>query len=83
MFMLQSQKGLHLLQILTAGTTGVYAETMLSVPNPTQVVSMIQIGAQVLIAVVTAWAALRKAFQKPVVTVPAPPQDVQTFIDAE
>lgn len=67
--LLNSPKGLHLLQIVTAGVTGVYAETMLQVPGPDEIVHFIQVGAQLLIALVTCWATIRKALQKPLPTV--------------
>lgn len=67
MFMFQSNKTLHLLQIAATGLTGAYTETMLQVPTTDEIVHFIQIGAQVLIAVVTCIAAIRKAFQRPTV----------------
>lgn len=76
MFMFQSQKTTHLLQIMATGLAGGYAEIMLSVPTLNQVVAAIQVGAQVLIAVVTCIAAIRKAFQKPVIVPVKPIEDV-------
>lgn len=67
---------MHLLQILTAGAAGEYAQIQLQVPTTDEMVHFIQVGAQVLIAVVTCWAAVRKALQdlkKPPI---APAQDV-------
>lgn len=61
----------HLLHIGGAAVAGVGAESLVSSINPTQVVSVVQIVAQVVIAVVTAFAALRKAVQKPVIAAPA------------
>lgn len=76
MFMFQSQKTAHLLTIAGTGLAGSYAELMLQVPTASQVIAAIQVSAQVLIAVVTCIAAIRKAFQKPVVKAAATTTDV-------
>jgi ABC-type nickel/cobalt efflux system permease component RcnA len=57
-------KSLHLLQILSAGAAGEYAQIQLQMPTTDQLIHFIQVGAQVLIAVVTCWAAVRKALQE-------------------
>lgn len=57
-------KSLHLLQILSAGAAGEYAQIQLQMPTTDQLIHFIQVGAQVLIAVVTCWAAVRKAMQE-------------------
>lgn len=67
--MLGSEKVAHLLQIGAAGGGGMLAEVMINTPSASQVVTAIQVGAQVLIAVVTAFAAIKKALQKPQVVV--------------
>lgn len=77
MFMFQSQKLLHVTQILGTGTVGVYGEIMLATPSTDEIVHAIQVGAQVLIAVVTCIATIRKAFQKPTVIAPAQQENVQ------
>jgi hypothetical protein len=69
--MLNTPKGLHLLQIMSAGAAGSYAESTLQIPTSDQVVHLIQVGAQVLIALVTVWATARKALQE--LKSPVPP----------
>ena len=67
MFMFQGQKVGHMLQILTAGIAGEGTAALLQVPSTHDIITAIQVGAQVLIAIVTCVGVIRKTFQKPVV----------------
>lgn len=77
MFMFQSEKSGHMIQIVGTGLAGCYAELMLTTVTTSEIIAAIQVGAQVLIALVTCIAAIRKAMQKPTISIIQPNDHVQ------
>jgi hypothetical protein len=70
MFEMVTQKFNHLLHIGGTGVAGVLASNMVSDFDPQHAISIVQVVAQSIIAIVTVFATLKKAFQKPVVAAP-------------
>jgi hypothetical protein len=73
--MLFSSKTGHFAQILSSGLLGDFVVNQLTPPTPDQIQAWGSMIIQFLVAVVTIWATIRKALQKPeaVVRVPATP----------
>lgn len=67
--MLGSEKFAHLLHIGSTGVAGVVASGLVSDFDPQHAISIVQVVAQSIIALVTVFASLKKAFQKPQVVV--------------
>ncbi len=65
------EKFTHLLHIGGSAAVGIGAESLVSGFDPGQAVNIVQVVAQSLIALVTIFATLKKAFQKPVIQAPA------------
>lgn len=57
----------HILHIGGSAAVGIGAESLVSGFDPGQAVNVVQVVAQSLIALVTIFATLKKAFQKPVI----------------
>jgi hypothetical protein len=76
--MLFSSKTGHFAQILSSGLLGDFVVNQLTPPTPDQIQAWGSMIIQFLVAVVTIWATIRKALQKPeaVVRMPAAPMAV-------
>ena len=70
--MLFSSKPGHFAQILSSGLLGDFVVNQLTPPTPDEVQAWGSMIIQFLVAVVTIWATIRKALQKPEKVVQAP-----------
>jgi len=71
--MLFSSKLGHFAQILSSGLLGDFVVNQLTPPTPDEIQAWGSMIIQFLVAVVTIWATIRKALQKPEVVSPATP----------
>lgn len=69
-------KAAHLLQIVAAGLIGDAGITTFQVPSPDDVQKYGSLILQAIVTLVTVYATLKKAFQKPIVTPAAPAENV-------
>lgn len=63
--MFSASKAGQMAQILLTGAVGQIAQVETALPSPDQIQTTGQLVIQVLVAVVTIWATIRKALQKP------------------
>jgi hypothetical protein len=76
--MLFSSKMGHFAQILSSGLLGDFVVNQLTPPTPDEVQAWGSMIIQLLVALVTIWATIRKALQKPGQAVPATATPAET-----
>jgi hypothetical protein len=76
--MLSSSKAVHVGQILSTAMFGQVLTQSLTPPQPSTVEAYGHLVVQVLVALVTIWAAVRKALQKPETVTQVPTEVVPT-----